>query len=351
MGVLPEAAALVVVHNGHVVHVDRGPSLPEQVRLGSGLDGGAGLLDSFEPADALGELHDALLADVVLVDVPDHVVVEAPIVVLSWTDADGALVASRVVVRVGVNAQATVVEYQASADVSSLVLPVVDLRAGDAANVKYLTVQDVGRRLWQVAEQRITVGRDANAHSSIVALGGDYARVRTVADLSGHAGTADLTAVYFGDGTQMHDFRTMQDHIAVRSTSHLLFKGAVKGDAHGVYTGWIKVRPGAKQADAFLANRNLVLSETARVDSVPNLEIVNENDLRNCGHASATGPIDDESRFYLESRGVPTDVAERLIVLGFFDDVIARTPVPELRPLLRQAVAVKLDERLAEVPA
>ena len=141
----------------------------------------------------------------------------------------------------------------------------------------------------------------------------------------------------------MHDFRTLQDHAAPKTRSNLLFKGAVQGHAQSVYTGLIRVRKEARGTDAFQTNRNLKLSEHAWAESVPNLEI-ETNDVR-CSHASTVGPIDEEQRFYLESRGVPPGLAERLIVLGFFDEVLDRLPVPSLVPDLVAEVSAKLDRR------
>ena len=139
----------------------------------------------------------------------------------------------------------------------------------------------------------------------------------------------------------MHDFRTLQEHGAARTQSDLVFKGAVAGTARSIYSGLIRMRRGAKGANAFQTNRNLVLSEGAHADSVPNLDI-EENDVR-CSHASAVGPIDPEQRFYLEARGVPPKVAERLILLGFFEDLWARITVPGIRAHLSAAVAQRLD--------
>jgi Fe-S cluster assembly protein SufD len=147
-------------------------------------------------------------------------------------------------------------------------------------------------------------------------------------------------AVYFGAGTGMHDFRTLQDHAAPQTTSDLLFKGAVRDTAKGVYSGLIRVRKEAPGTNAFQTNRNLVLSEGAGAESVPNLEI-ETNDVR-CSHASAVGPIDEEQRYYLESRGVPPEVAERLIVLGFFNEVVERLPSAPLAGRLRERLAVRL---------
>ncbi|MGH9296050.1 MAG: SufD family Fe-S cluster assembly protein, partial [Acidimicrobiales bacterium] len=152
--------------------------------------------------------------------------------------------------------------------------------------------------------------------------GGLYARSRVDSMLEGQGGSAQLLAVYLGTGTQMHDFRTLQEHGAPRTTSDLVFKGAVADQSRSVYSGMIRMRNGARGANAFQTNRNLVLSDGAHADSVPNLEI-EESDVK-CSHASAVGPIDEEQRFYLESRGVPRRTAERLILLGFFDELLER---------------------------
>src|SRR5438874_5355439 len=138
----------------------------------------------------------------------------------------------------------------------------------------------------------------------------------------------------------MLDFRTFQDHAAPDTTSNLLFKGAVGGHSRSVYTGLIRVRKNARGTNAFQTNRNIKLSEHAWAESVPNLEIEN-NDVR-CSHASAVGPVDEEQRFYLESRGVRPEVAEQMIVLGFLDEVLDDFPVPAAVPLLREELVAKL---------
>ena len=141
----------------------------------------------------------------------------------------------------------------------------------------------------------------------------------------------------------MHDFRTLQDHLAPKTTSDLLFKGAMQGHAKSVYTGLIHIGKDAKGSSAFQTNRNIKLSEGAWAESVPNLDIEN-NDVH-CSHASAVGPVDEEQRFYLESRGIPSGVAERLIVIGFFDEVLAQLPAQAWRPGLRAEIIAKLDRR------
>jgi Fe-S cluster assembly protein SufD len=165
--------------------------------------------------------------------------------------------------------------------------------------------------------------------------------VRTEAQIAGRGASTKQLALYFADGEQMHDFRTIQDHVAANGTSDLLFKGAVQDDSLSVYTGLIRIGPDARGSVAFQTNRNLTLGPGSWAESVPNLDIKN-NDVR-CSHASAVGPIDEEQRFYIESRGVPPEVAERLIVLGFFDEVLDQLPAPALTAGLRRQVAAKFD--------
>ena len=339
-------AGLIVVRNGAVVEVELDPLVAAKgVRAGvSDTEADGDLLGSVaNRSDAFIELHDAFMLGAVVIDVPAGVAVADPIVIVHVFDGDGTASFPRTVVRAGEASQVTVVEHlsYSGGGGASFVAPIVELDAGPAANLRYCNVQELDRSAWQVAYQASRVAKAATLQSTTIALGGGYARVRTDSHLVGEGGTSNLLAVYFGDSEQMHDFRTMQDHDAPKTTSDLLFKGAVSGVAHAVYTGLIRVARGAAGTNAFQTNRNLVLSEGARADSVPNLEI-EENDVK-CSHASAVGPIDEEQRYYLESRGIPTEAAERLIVLGFFDDVLARAPVPGLRVPLRSVVAAKLD--------
>ena len=341
-------SGLVVLRNGRIVHLEVEPSLVERgVELGplvSAPDGDDLLGAVAGPVDPFVDLSTAFMGDAVLLRVPRRVVVDQPVLVVHWVDQPDAAVFPRLVIRSGEASQVTVLDHLATPEgLPVFVAPVVEIDAADASIVGYQSVQELGHRAWQIAYQASRVGRDANLTSSVVALGGSYARVRTDSQLAGQGGSSRLLAAYFGDGDQMHDFRTMQDHAAPKTNSDLLFKGAVEDEAQAVYSGLIRVRHGAAGTDAQQTNRNLVLSQGARADSVPNLEI-EENDVR-CTHASAVGPVDEDQRYYLEARGVPPAVAERLIVLGFFDEVIAEAPVAALRPRLRAAVAAKLEKR------
>ena len=279
--------------------------------------------------------------DVIVVSVPANTVVAEPIVIThDFTDSARAFF-PRVVVDAGANSEVTVVERFVSGDDRILVVPALDVRTASAARVRYLSINELGSASWLIGEQHSVGQRDSDTLLATVALGGDYSRVSTAARVVGQGGNTRQVALYFAGGTQMHDFRTLQEHAAPRTTSDLLFKGAVQDTAKSVYTGLIKIHKDAKGSSAFQTNRNLTLSHGAWAESVPNLDI-ETNDVK-CSHASTVGPIDEEQLFYLESRGVRPDVAERLVVLGFFDEVLAQLPVGELAQPLRAKVAAKLN--------
>jgi len=228
---------------------------------------------------------------------------------------------------------------------AGLLLPATTISLAGAARVGYLGVQQLDRAAWSIGTLDVEAAAQASVTAGLAGFGGDYTRVRTDCRLVGRGATGDLLAAYFGDGDQTLDYRTFQDHIAPDTTSNLLFKGTVSDRSRSVYTGLIRVGKGARGTNAFQTNRNIKLSEEAWAESVPNLQIEN-NDVH-CSHASAVGPIDEEQRFYLESRGVPTRVAERLIVAGFFAEVFDQLPAHDLRPVLDAAVAAKLSAVLA----
>ena len=359
---VPDRAALIVVHNGRPVVIDRG-ELPESVvvaDLAAGADDAADAAEAGEAlgrvlsgGDALVRLNDAFLPGVLSIDVPSGVVVDRPIVVVHWCgpdpSADGAAPAvfPRTVVRVGDRAQAGVVEIVAGAPgrEPALVVPVVELSADDGANLAYVSLQVLGTGAWHIGRVVARAGGDATVRSFTVGLGAAYDRSRTDAIAAGQGARSELRSAYLGTGEQVHDVRTLQDHAAPHTTSDLLCQGAVAGQSRSVYSGLIRVRSGAIRTDALQTNHNLVLDERAHADSVPNLDI-EENDVR-CSHASTVGPIDEDQRYYLESRGIAPDRAERLIVLGFFDDIVERSPVPAVVGRLRREVGLRLADALA----
>jgi len=343
---VPERAATVVVANGRVVSVTIDDGLVAKgVRIGVAGDDQADLVGAAmgQAPDAVVSLHDAFVADPVVVDVPAGVTVPGAVVVVHVTVGEGAAAFPHLVVRAGDDSDISVLEVQCSSDERVLVVPVTEILAGRAARVGHVTAQLLGMAAWQIGQQTSQVGAEATLRSTSVGFGGDYARLRTDCRMVGRGATGELDAVYFGEGDQTLDFRTFQEHIAPDCTSNLLFKGAGGGRSRSVYTGMIRVGKQARGTNAFQTNRNVKLSDGAWAESVPNLVIEN-NDVR-CSHASAVGPVDEEQRFYLESRGVPTDEAERLIVSGFFDEVLTRLPVAGIAAPLRRTVAAKFERK------
>jgi Fe-S cluster assembly protein SufD len=339
-------SATVVVANGRVVSADVDEALAAKgVRVGVAADDQSDLVGGVigEAPDAFVSLHDAFVADAVVVDVPAGVALPGPVVVVHVTAGDGVAAFPHLVVRAGDDAEVNVLEVQASSDDRVLVVPVTEILVGRAARVGHVTAQQLGLAAWQIGVQVSQVSAEASLRSASIGFGGDYARLRTDCRMVGRGATGELDAVYFGEGDQTLDFRTFQDHIAPDCTSNLLFKGAGGGRSRSVYTGMIRVGKDARGTNAFQTNRNVKLSDGAWAESVPNLVIEN-NDVR-CSHASAVGPVDEEQRFYLESRGVPSEDAERLIVTGFFDEVLGRLPVPGVAPLLRSTVAAKFERK------
>jgi Fe-S cluster assembly protein SufD len=326
-----ERAGLIVTSAGHVTSVEGSAALESAgARIGDAGDGEQELLDSIAwSTDALADLASAFTAGVATVVVPRRAVLAPPVVVVHVLPEGAGSGFPRTLVSVGEGAEASVIELVVSGAGAAFLGPVAELSIADGAQLHFQSLHRAGPATFSTARQASRLGRDARLVSLTVALGGDYARCRTDSVLAGQGGSSRLLAAYLADGEQMQDFRTLQEHAAPKTASDLLFKGAVAGSARSVYSGLIRIRHGARGSDARQTNRNLVLSEGAHADSVPNLDI-EENDVR-CSHASTVGPIDADQRYYLESRGVPREVAERLILAGFFTDLFERAPASGLR--------------------
>lgn len=341
-----DPAGVVVVRDGAVVRADLDPTLERAgVRVGAVAQhpDGARILGSVlvKPTDVFADLNNAFTTAPIVVDVPDGVVVERPIIVVDRIDTPGALVFPRLVIRAGSGAQVDVVEMHESADVRALACPVTEIDVGAVARVGYFNVQRRSERFWQIASHVSRVDRDGAFLGAQLAFGGDYARTRTDCRLTAPGADGNLLAGYFARHSQMLDFRTFQKHSASHTKSNLLFKGALDDSSRSVYTGMIRVDKGAKGCDAMQTNDNVKLGDDTWTESVPNLEIQND-DVR-CTHASTVGPVDEDQRFYLESRGVPPRVAERLIVSGFYDEVLTQLPVGVLATLAHSEIDSRLE--------
>jgi Fe-S cluster assembly protein SufD len=299
------------------------------------------LADGHSADNIFSALHGALTWGGTFLYVPKGVTVPLPVESVQRIETPGGAAFPHTVVVVGDDAEVVFLEQFASPDgAAMLVNGALDVFAGARARVRVVTLEEHGDHTWHFHAQRTAIGQETTLQSLVVTLGGRFCRSVVETALRGEHGSVAMLGLYFAADGQHFDFRTLQDHVAPASTSDLLYKGALKDHSRTVYSGLIRVNEGASKTDAYQANRNLVLSDEAKADSKPELEILN-NDVR-CTHGSTVGQIDDEQLFYLQARGIPRHEAERLIVKGFFEDVIGRLSNAELRGLLEEAIERKL---------
>lgn len=226
-------------------------------------------------------------------------------------------------------------------DGSGLSVSAVEVAAGQASRGFVATVQDYSKGVWHFQNHSYRTARDANFKSLVMTLGGTFSRAETTATIQGEGNSVDMMGIYVAGEGQHFDFRTMQDHAAAHSTSDLLYKGALKGNARTVYSGQIHVRPEGRETDAYQTNRNLVLSDHAMANSKPELEIEN-NDVR-CSHAASVGQMDENEVFYLQSRGIDRVAAERLIVKGFLEEVLGKVGRKDIQEMVEHLLEEKLS--------
>ncbi|MBF0662495.1 MULTISPECIES: Fe-S cluster assembly protein SufD [unclassified Rhodococcus (in: high G+C Gram-positive bacteria)] len=269
-----------------------------------------------------------------------------PVVVTVTGPGEGKVAYGHLQVRLEAFARATVVVDQRG---SGTYAENVEFIVGDSAQLKVVAVQDWADDAVHVAAHHARLGRDAVLRHFTVALGGDLVRVSATTKYDGPGGDAELLGLYFADAGQHLEQRLLVDHSQPNCKSNVVYKGALQGDpgsgkpdAHTVWIGDVLIRAAAEGTDTFELNRNLVLTDGARADSVPNLEI-ETGEIVGAGHASATGRFDDEQLFYLRSRGIPEDQARRLVVRGFFHELLERITVPEIRERLEAAIEAELE--------
>jgi Fe-S cluster assembly protein SufD len=222
-----------------------------------------------------------------------------------------------------------------------------ELLVGDRANLKYVSLQDYTRNVYDFRHERARVGRNGQLDWIIGTTGSKLTKDFVEVELDGEGSFGRVSGFFFTDGDQLIDHDTQQNHNAPHTTSDLLFKGALRDDSRSVWQGMIKVLPNAQKTDGFQANRNLILSDDARADSIPGLEI--EADDVRCTHAATIGKLEEEPIFYLMSRGMPREDAERMIVVGFFDPIMERIPFEEVRNRLGTHIEAKLERRAETV--
>jgi Fe-S cluster assembly protein SufD len=277
-----------------------------------------------------------------LVRVAKGVVLEKPLHVrITSTVPNGSLFFRMVVVAERESRFSLVEEWvSASPDLPAYTNGVVELFVEDAAKLEYVSLQSLSQETWHFATHHARVERDAELDWVAGGFGSKKGKIRIQNDLAGAGATSRVTGAYFADGDQHLDYDTFQEHMAPSTTSDFAFKGALRENATAVWRGMIRVEAEAQKTNAYQENRNLLLSDKAHADSIPGLEIL-ANDVR-CTHGATIGKVDREQLFYLMSRGLTRNEAERLIVRGFFTEVLDRI---ELEPV-REALGAALDARL-----
>ncbi|TFV73837.1 Fe-S cluster assembly protein SufD [Blastococcus sp. CT_GayMR19] len=313
--------------------------LPEGVELTS-VDADDPLLKGLpEPADRLAALARQRSDGAAVIRIAAEAQLDRPVTLgLSGTGSD-EVVWGQLVVEVGNFAKATVVlDHSGLARYAGGVAVLI----GDGASVTLVSVQDWAPGAVHGAQYDAVVGRDATYRQVVVTLGGDLVRLVSNVQYSGPGGSAELFGVYFADETQHQEHRLWVDHGVPNCRSNVKYKGALQGeDARTVWIGDVRIRPAATGTETYELNRNLVLTDGARADSVPNLEI-ETGEIVGAGHASATGRFDDEQLFYLCSRGIDAETARRLVVRGFFADVVQEIGLPELQDRLMRVIETRL---------
>ena len=287
-------------------------------------------------------LHAAFYSDAVFVYVPPSVEAEVPFGLLRGVAPGGSTFPHTTIV-VDRNASLTFVDrFEApEATDESICSSVVEVEARAGATVNYISLQVWGRNVHHFQTQRFTGHRDSTVRSLAVNVGSRFARTQVESVLSGAGSFSEMLGLYFADEDQHFAQRTLQSHNAPNTTSDLLYKGALKERSRSEYSGLIKVLKDAQGTDAYQANRNLILSEDAMARSIPQLEI-EANEVR-CTHGATVSPVEEEHLFYLMSRGIDRITAQKLIVFGFFGDVLDRIRVPSVRDRLADAIARKVE--------
>jgi Fe-S cluster assembly protein SufD len=283
--------------------------------------------------------------------VPRGVQVEVPIQSYRWLDVVGSIM-PRTLVVVEEGASVTYIDEYASADGEEPAFSngAVELYVGEGANLRYVSLQNWERNVLHFNTIRSSTEKDATINSLVVSLGSQLSRTNVEAGLTAAGGDSEMLGLYFADSNQVIDHHTLQDHISPNAHSDLLYKGALRDESLTIFSGLIRVEPGAQKTDAYQTNRNIILgTDDAFAVSLPNLEIM-ADDVK-CSHGSTTGQVDETELFYLMSRGIPRHEAEKLVVFGFFGEVTSRVPLRGLKEKLDRAIEGKIglgfEERVA----
>ncbi len=286
-------------------------------------------------------LNAALWTNGAFVYVPRGVEVELPLGAFQVQGEAGTFTATRTLVVADVNSKVTFIdEYDSPELPGTFAFGAVELILRDGANLRYVSVQNWGAGVTHIQRQRGDLARDATLQSLVVTMGSTLSRSEMQSYLRGPGSSSEMLGLNFASAEQHFDHYTLQHHAADHAHSDLLYKSVLDDQARGVFSGMIKVDLGAQKTDAYQKHRTLLLSSDARNDSIPQLEI-NANDVR-CSHGSTTGPVDREQLFYLRSRGVPQEIAEKILVTAFLEDVLSRVPLQSVVKYIENVIAEKV---------
>ncbi|HEY5987460.1 MAG TPA: Fe-S cluster assembly protein SufD [Streptosporangiaceae bacterium] len=299
---------------------------------------------TFVPSDRVSARAFASFDEATVVSVPEEAQIAQPIMVSVRGEDAGGAAFGHTVIQVGPNSKAVVVlDHTGSATYADN----VEIVVGDGAWLSVVSVQDWAADAVHLSHHYAVVGRDAHFQHTAVTLGGGVVRVVPSVRYEGPGGEAELLGMYFCDAGQHLEHRLFVDHTQPDCRSRVEYKGALQGDAaHTVWIGDVLIRPQATGTDTYERNRNLLLTDGARADSVPNLEILT-GEVVGAGHASASGRLEDHHLFYLMARGIPLAEARRLVIRGFFGELIAKIAVPELRERVGAAIEAELAKETA----
>ena len=290
------------------------------------------------PVDRVAEQAYSAFEKAGVVTVPKETVLTEPIRVA--VHGEGGTAFGHQVIELGAFAEAVVVIDHTG---DAVLAANVDYILGDGAKLTVVSVQDWDDKAVHVAQHNALIGRDASFKSVVVTFGGDVVRLHPRVTYAGTGGEAELFGLYFTDAGQHQEHRLLVDHNVPHCKSNVVYKGALQGDeAHAVWIGDVLIEAKAEGTDTYEMNRNLVLTDGARVDSVPNLEI-ETGEIVGAGHASATGRFDDEQLFYLMARGIPADEARRLVVRGFFAELVQQIGVDDIEARLLEKIEAELE--------
>ena len=305
----------------------------------------------FEPADRVSAQAFNSFEEALVVSVPPEAVASrATVISVRGDDTSGAAY-GHTLIDVGANARAVVVlDHQGSATYADN----VEIAVGDGAALTLVSMQDWAQDAVHVSAHQATLGRDARLQHITVTLGGDVVRIAPTVRYAGPGGDAELLGLYFADAGQHLEHRLFVDHAQPNCRSRVDYKGALQGEAaHTAWIGDVLIRPEATGTDTYERNRNLLLTDGARADSVPNLEILT-GEVVGAGHASASGRLEDHHLFYLMARGIPLEEARRLVIGGFFGQLIAKIGLPGLRDQgvlnLQDRITGAVEAELAREP-